>query len=66
MKNKQELIEEKEQLYTIKKQSLILFSLLEAEFLLKLGGRKALEEWRDTMLDDMNQLKKDIKNLQNN
>lgn len=65
MKNKQDLIEEKEQLYTIKKQSLLLSSILEGDFLLKLGGKKALEAWRDTILDDMNQLRKDIQDLRN-
>jgi hypothetical protein len=66
MKNTQELIEEKKQLYTTKKQSLILSSLLEAEFILKLGGKRKLEEWRDTVLDDMNRLKKEIQDLLNN
>ena len=66
MKNKQDLIEEKEQFYAIKKQSLILSSILEADFLLKLGGKKALEAWRDTVLDDMNQLKREIQDLRNN
>jgi hypothetical protein len=66
MKNEQKLIEEKEQLYQIKKQSLILSSILEADFIAKLGGRKALEAWRDTMLDDMNRLKREIKDLDNN
>ncbi len=66
MKNKQKLIEQKEHLYKIKKQSLILSSLFENEFLQRLGSKKALEEWRDSMLDDMNRLKKDIQDLNNN
>jgi hypothetical protein len=66
MKNKQALIEEKKQLYAVKKQSLILSSLLEADFILKLGGKRKLEEWRDTVLDDMNRLKKEIQDLLNN
>jgi hypothetical protein len=66
MKNNQKLIEEKKQLYAVKKQSLILSSLLEAQFITKLGSKKTLEDWRDTMLDDMNRLKKEIKDLDNN
>jgi hypothetical protein len=66
MKNKQKLIEQKEHLYKIKKQSLILSSLFENEFLQRLGSKKALEEWRDSMLDDMNRLKKEIQDLNNN
>lgn len=66
MKDKQKLIEKKEQLYEIKKQSLILSSMFEDEFLQKLGGKKALEEWRNGMLDDMNRLKKEIQDLNNN
>jgi hypothetical protein len=66
MKSKQELIEEKKQLYATQKQSLLLSSLLENEFILRLGGRKQLEEWRDRALDTMNRLKKEIQDLQNN
>lgn len=66
MKNKQKLIEQKEHLYKIKKQSLILSSLFENEFLQRLGSKKALEKWRDSMLDDMNRLKKEIQDLNNN
>ena len=66
MKNKQKLIEQKEQQYTIKKQSLTLSSMFETEFLQRLGGKKALEEWRDKMLDDMIRLNKEIQDLRNN
>jgi hypothetical protein len=66
MKNKQELIHEKQYAYDTQKQSLLLSSLLENEFILKLGGRKKLDEWRDMALDTMIRLKKEIQDLQNN
>ena len=66
MENKQKSIEQKEQLYEIKKQSLTLSTMFEDEFLRRLGGKKALEEWRNQMLDDMNRLKKEIQELNNN
>ena len=66
MKNNQDLIEEKEKLFDFQKQSLLLSAILEADFLLKLGGKKALEEWRDGVLDEMNRLKKQIQDLKNN
>lgn len=40
--------------------------MFEEDFLKRLGGKKALEEWRNQMLDDMNRLKKEIQDLNNN